>query len=141
MESSTMVMKHLWNISEWMTQFNLMLRRRSAFLLSAIGLTLLAMLLVILVSFWFDGGLFKLATASLFWILLELGAETRFKPRINTDQHGSSAANEHRDRSDKTTKDTNYTKAIIALSCLRSFIWSSVLAIRVHPCSSVVKVV
>jgi hypothetical protein len=25
------------------------------------------------VGFWFDGGLFKLATASLFWILLELG--------------------------------------------------------------------
>ncbi len=32
--------------------------------------------LVFLVAFWFDGGLFKLATASVFWILLELGAET-----------------------------------------------------------------
>jgi hypothetical protein len=31
----------------------------------------------LLVSFWFDGGLFKLATASVFWILLELGAETK----------------------------------------------------------------
>jgi hypothetical protein len=31
--------------------------------------------LVCLVAFWFDGGLFKLATASVFWILLELGAE------------------------------------------------------------------
>ena len=31
--------------------------------------------LVFLVAFWFDGGLFKLATASVFWILLELGAE------------------------------------------------------------------
>ncbi len=29
--------------------------------------------LVLLVAFWFDGGLFKLATASVFWILLELG--------------------------------------------------------------------
>ena len=29
--------------------------------------------LVLLVGFWFDGGLFKLATASTFWILLELG--------------------------------------------------------------------
>ena len=28
--------------------------------------------LVMLVAFWFDGGLFKLATASVFWILLEL---------------------------------------------------------------------
>ena len=30
--------------------------------------------IVLLVGFWFDGGLFKLATASTFWILLELGA-------------------------------------------------------------------
>lgn len=29
--------------------------------------------IVLLVGFWFDGGLFKLATASVFWILLELG--------------------------------------------------------------------
>jgi hypothetical protein len=29
--------------------------------------------LVFLVAFWFDGGLFTLATASVFWILLELG--------------------------------------------------------------------
>ncbi len=31
--------------------------------------------LALLVAFWFDGGLFTLATASVFWILLELGAE------------------------------------------------------------------
>jgi hypothetical protein len=30
--------------------------------------------LAMLVTFWFDGGLFKLATASVFWILLELGS-------------------------------------------------------------------
>jgi len=30
---------------------------------------------VLLVAFWFDGGLFTLATASVFWILLELGSE------------------------------------------------------------------
>lgn len=30
--------------------------------------------IVLLVAFWFDGGLFTLATASVFWILLELGA-------------------------------------------------------------------
>ena len=29
---------------------------------------------VLLVGFWFDGGLFKLATGATFWILLELGA-------------------------------------------------------------------
>ncbi len=31
--------------------------------------------IVLLVGFWFDGGLFKLATAAPFWILLELGKE------------------------------------------------------------------
>jgi len=30
--------------------------------------------IVLLVGFWFDGGLFKLPTAATFWILLELGA-------------------------------------------------------------------
>jgi O-Antigen ligase len=30
--------------------------------------------LALLVAFWFDGGLFTLATASVFWILMELGA-------------------------------------------------------------------
>jgi len=34
--------------------------------------------LVLAVSFWFDSGLFTLATASVFWVLLELG---RMKPR------------------------------------------------------------
>ncbi|MDE8344392.1 MAG: O-antigen ligase family protein, partial [Acidocella sp.] len=33
--------------------------------------------LVFVVAFWFDGGLFKLPTAALFWVLLELGAEHR----------------------------------------------------------------
>jgi hypothetical protein len=32
---------------------------------------------VLLVGFWFDGGLFKLPTAATFWILLELGAAQR----------------------------------------------------------------
>jgi len=31
--------------------------------------------IVLLVGFWFDGGLFKLATASTFWVLLELGRQ------------------------------------------------------------------
>jgi hypothetical protein len=29
--------------------------------------------MVLLVAFWFDGGLFTLPTAAVFWILLELG--------------------------------------------------------------------
>ncbi len=31
--------------------------------------------LVLLVAFWFDGGLFRLATATVFWLLLEMGRE------------------------------------------------------------------
>jgi hypothetical protein len=31
--------------------------------------------LVLLLAFWFDGGLFRLATATVFWVLLELGRE------------------------------------------------------------------
>ena len=34
----------------------------------------LAGALVFVVAFWFDGGLFELPTAALFWVLLELGA-------------------------------------------------------------------
>lgn len=37
--------------------------------------------IVLLVGFWFDGGLFKLATASTFWILLELGIMQNCEPR------------------------------------------------------------
>ena len=40
--------------------------------------------IVLLVGFWFDGGLFKLATASTFWILLELG-NVQNKPRKETN--------------------------------------------------------
>jgi hypothetical protein len=43
--------------------------------------------IVLLVGFWFDGGLFKLATASTFWILLELGA-------VQLPQKGTKSANE-----------------------------------------------
>lgn len=35
--------------------------------------------LAMLTVFWFDGGLFKLATASVFWILLELGREDLYR--------------------------------------------------------------
>jgi hypothetical protein len=33
--------------------------------------------MVLLVGFWFDGGLFKLPTAATFWILLELGSQNQ----------------------------------------------------------------
>ena len=40
----------------------------------ALRATCLAGALVFIVAFWFDGGLFKLPTAAMFWVLLELGA-------------------------------------------------------------------
>lgn len=40
--------------------------------------------LAMLVAFWFDGGLFKLATASVFWILLELGSAKSAPPKAAT---------------------------------------------------------
>jgi O-antigen ligase len=55
----------------WLSLF-----RNSAFSLQPLELlpaTCRAGAIVLLVGFWFDGGLFKLATASTFWILLELG--------------------------------------------------------------------
>jgi len=43
---------------------------------------------VLLVGFWFDGGLFKLATGATFWILLELGRGEPEQPQMGADQHG-----------------------------------------------------
>jgi O-antigen ligase len=40
---------------------------------SSLQAACLAGTLTLLVAFWFDGGLFKLPTAVVFWILLELG--------------------------------------------------------------------
>jgi O-antigen ligase len=39
-----------------------------------LSMTCRAGAIVLLVGFWFDGGLFKLPTAAIFWILLELGS-------------------------------------------------------------------
>jgi O-antigen ligase len=47
-----------------------------------LAITCRAGAIVLLVGFWFDGGLFKLATAFTFWILLELGSVT-----LATDEH------------------------------------------------------
>ena len=44
--------------------------------LPAVKMACRAGALAMLVAFWFDGGLFKLATASVFWILLELGTDS-----------------------------------------------------------------
>ena len=52
--------------------------------------------IVLLVGFFFDGGLFKLATGATFWILLELGSErgvqgSKFKvqsPKPNVQSEG-----------------------------------------------------
>ncbi len=45
--------------------------------------------IVLLVGFWFDGGLFKLATAAPFWILLELGRDGGYKEAQNRkNEHG-----------------------------------------------------
>src|ERR1700722_6066049 len=46
-------------------------------------LTCKAGAIVLLVGFWFDGGLFKLATATVFWPLLELGSKD-----LTTDARG-----------------------------------------------------
>jgi O-antigen ligase len=50
------------------------LEARPAFGGDWIRITCRAGAIVLLVGFWFDGGLFKMATASTFWILLELGS-------------------------------------------------------------------
>jgi len=81
--------------------------------------------LAMLVAFWFDGGLFTLATAAVFWILLELGAETQFKPRINTDEHGFSK--------EKLVERSRPSRTARSLNCLEQ------LLIRVLLCPSVVK--
>ncbi|HLX72688.1 MAG TPA: O-antigen ligase family protein [Verrucomicrobiae bacterium] len=47
--------------------------------------------IVLLVGFWFDGGLFKLATGSVFWILLELG---KTEPGMGTNKRELSLTTE-----------------------------------------------
>jgi O-antigen ligase len=52
--------------------------------------------LALAVSFWFDGGLFRLATGSLFWILLELGGDqgrARYSVRAGAENQESSTQN------------------------------------------------
>jgi len=61
-----------------------------------LGATCRAGAIVLLVGFWFDGGLFKLPTAATFWILLELGrADAKVEGRIqNEEGHGSTKKEE-----------------------------------------------
>jgi hypothetical protein len=42
--------------------------------------------IVLIVGFWFDGGLFKLPTAMTFWILLELGSAFQERVATQTDE-------------------------------------------------------
>jgi hypothetical protein len=55
------------------------------FLFLTFGVACRAGALVFVVAFWFDGGLFTLATGSVFWVLLELGNVNHECTRINTN--------------------------------------------------------
>jgi O-antigen ligase len=59
---------------------------------------------VLLVAFWFDGGLFTLATASVFWILLELGANA--EGRMKNEETRGKAESGIR-KAEKTPCSTN----------------------------------
>ncbi len=47
-----------------------------------LSMTCRAGAIVLLVGFWFDGGLFKLPTAATFWIFLELGSVGSAQPKV-----------------------------------------------------------
>jgi hypothetical protein len=48
--------------------------------------------IVLLVGFFFDGGLFKLATGATFWILIELGSEPLQRLKSNVQSSGNAAS-------------------------------------------------
>ncbi|MFN3408457.1 MAG: O-antigen ligase family protein [Limisphaerales bacterium] len=50
---------------------------------------------VLLVGLWFDGGLFNLATASVFWVLLELGRGTALPACRGQDEKASNEKPDH----------------------------------------------
>ena len=58
--------------------------------------------IVLLVGFWFDGGLFKLPTAATFWILLELGAAL---PRNSFTASAAAKAKADRKNAENAKKD------------------------------------
>jgi hypothetical protein len=63
--------------------------------------------LVCLVAFWFDGGLFKMATGSIFWILLELGKTeipSSIRLRLTTARQELQAPEKRQDPSAKEEK-------------------------------------
>jgi O-antigen ligase len=69
---------------------------------------------VLLVAFWFDGGLFKLATASVFWILLELSqvqnAECGVRNQTNLNLAAPSLRCDMTGREIETTGETRYVR-------------------------------
>jgi hypothetical protein len=72
---------------------------------------------VLLVGFWFDGGLFKLATAAPFWILLELGRnEQPRKPRMRKQARETHQIRENGHSQDRKTQDRNMQRNPIFLS-------------------------
>jgi O-antigen ligase len=60
--------------------------------------------IVLLVGFWFDGGLFKLPTATVFWILIELGREDVTPDDVN-EQAGL-----NREEAEKTQQEAELLK-------------------------------
>jgi hypothetical protein len=57
-----------------------------------LGVSCRAGALALAVAFWFDGGLFTLPTASVFWVLLELGKE----PEIDKDIRQNGCVSDNR---------------------------------------------
>ncbi len=69
---------YVWLVLSWDVQFRREIlhcanRESESFTYELLKMTCRAGTVVLLIGFWFDGGLFKLSTASTFWILLELG--------------------------------------------------------------------
>ena len=65
--------------------------------------------IVFLVTFWFDGGLFTLATASVFWILLELG-NSNAEGRMKNEETGRKAETVQKEEMDQSLVTSAATK-------------------------------
>jgi O-antigen ligase/dienelactone hydrolase len=70
----------------------------------------------LLVGFWFDGGLFKMATAAPFWFLLELGREEFY---LVMDREDAQLAN-----SDWGNSAWVWTLVIVSTSLLGAILWA-----------------
>lgn len=77
--------------------------------------------MVLLVGFWFDGGLFKFATGSVFWILLELGSGDSDGARrperstvVSSERPAANAGACHRNRSEIWLRRIAWTITVAA---------------------------